>query len=76
MTTAEAFSWLTFVSVIGLAWLAAGVSGALCLIAGAIVSQIDVGWIDAYETAAKAEPAFGTNARNPDRVVVPFKKRL
>lgn len=46
MTRAEVFSWCCLLSIGGPAWLAAGVPGALCLLAGVIVSQIDVGWAD------------------------------
>lgn len=49
MTTAEGFSWLACISIGALAWLAAGIPGTLCLIAGMIISQIDVGWIDPVE---------------------------
>lgn len=64
MTTAEIFSWCACVSIGALAWLAAGVPGVLCMVVGMIVSQIDVGWIDA-QFAKAAEVVVG-QARPPE----------
>lgn len=58
MTRAEIFSWCCLLSIGGLAWLAAGVPGALCLLAGAIVSQIDVGWVE--EHGSRHDAAMGS----------------
>lgn len=56
MTRTEIYSWLVSLSICALAWLAAGVPGLLCLIAGAIVSQIDVSWIEDWHTVARRAP--------------------
>lgn len=56
MTRTEIYSWLVSLSICALAWLAAGVPGLLCLIAGAIVSNIDVSWVEDWHKVETREP--------------------
>lgn len=74
MTTAEFFSWAACLSIGALSWLAAGVPGTLCLIVGMIISQIDVGWIEAQ--IAKPEPvaAKPTPPPRPKRTALRRRK--
>lgn len=52
----EFYAWCVLLLVCGLAFVFMGIPGTLCVIAGVIVSQIDLGWIkDTLE--AGNEPA-------------------
>ena len=59
MTRLEFFAWCAFLSIAALAWLAVGVPGTLCLIAGAIVGNIDLGWIEAEDDARRSQSPGG-----------------
>ena len=67
MTTAEAFSWCACLSIGALSWLAAGIPGTLCLIVGMIISQIDVGWIDALNEEVEPKPLAVTPTNEPPK---------
>lgn len=76
MTTSETYAWCLFFAFGLLAWLAAGPAGWLCLVAGMIVSHVDVGWIDEHlarrELALNPQPDPEPGERAP---VSPVKKK-
>lgn len=55
MTTRQIYSLLAVLSLVGLAWLVAGIAGSLVFIFGVWFGQIDLSWIP-DEPGDLAEP--------------------
>ncbi len=79
MTTSETYAWCLFFAFGLLAWLAAGPAGWLCLVAGMIVSHVEVGWIDEHlarrEAALNPQPDPEPGETAPAPVAKKTRKR-